>query len=469
LGAPHAGAGGALVKDDWSPFERLHGKQEPGIVGASWWRASLASREPLVYVPDPVSRRQAIGWALGATGAVVGVGALLALVAHSCSSEEDFQVERRTLLDMQKTYGWSFGAATESVTFDGSSNQPFDRAALPRMAVDLRPPSPRALPYYVPTLFEVLGASPTAAAEEAEAIVPLEQVLLPIFTAEMRRAYMQGRALADELERGDARDVAVIVDLEGPSAVAFAAGASEVLEPVFVFGNWPHPRGVVQAHRTLAAAAYFQPLFARSSRPERAPLLVLDRQRLASYSDDASQFDNRYAPALPQASVLRSWGVKNVLYVTPSSAETSEPWDVSEAFVAYKQGGLNVKLVAAQAFFPDYTASAGAAESAADASALQEKANGAGRYYYGGSASNAGWFWRDYPWSRRGAAVTATEPGMSRPGVAYDPPSVPVAPLVAAATLGTVAVAVSRSNGRILGALANRNGSWNRAEGGTGG
>jgi hypothetical protein len=451
------------MSDEVSPFERKHGKHEPGIIGASWWREALAN------VPDPVSRRQAINWALGATGAVVGMGALLALAAHSCSSDDDYQVERRTLLEMQKTYGWSFGASAESVTFDGSSSQPFDRVGLLRMAGDLCPPSARALPYYVPTLFEALGASPTAATEEAETIVPLEQVLVPIFTGEMRRAYLQGRALADELRRGEAKDVAVVVDLEGPSAVAFAAGASAALEPIFVFGNWPHPRGVVQAHRTLAAAAYFQPLFARSSRQERPPLFVLDRLRLASYSDDANQFDNRYAPTLPRASVLRQWGVSHVLYVTPSSAETSEPWDLSETFVGYNLDGLDVKLVAAQAFFADRSVSGADVESAADASALQETANGPGRYYYGGNARTAGWFWHDYPWSRRAAAGAVTEPNMQRPGARYAPPSVPVAPLVAAAALGTVAVAVSRNNGRILGALANRNGSWNRAEGGTGG
>lgn len=450
------------MNDESSPFERQHAKHEPGIIGASWWRESLAN------VQDPVSRRQAINWALGATGGIVGIGALLAIAAQSCSSEEP-QVERRTLLDMQKLYGWSFGAAAESVTFDGSSSQPFDRSALTRMAADLRPPSPRAVPFYVPTLFQVLGASPTSTTEEAETIVPLEQVLVPIFTTEMRRAYMQGRALADELRRGEARNIAVIVDLEGPSAVAFAAGSSEVLEPIFVFGNWPHPRGVVQAHRTLAAAAYFQPLFAQRRLEQRPPLFVLDRFRLAPYADDASQFDNRYAATLPQASVLRQWGVQHVLYVTPSSADRSEPWDLSEAFVAYKAAGVDVKLVAAEAFSRDYTLGAGNAESAANASALQEQANGAGRYYYGGSARTAGWFWHDYPWSRRPVPAAATEPSMSRPGVTYDPPNVPIAPLVTAAALGTVAVAVSRSSGRIMGALANRNGSWNRSEGGTGG
>src|SRR5271170_5569626 len=73
----------------------------------------------------------------------------------------------------------------------------------------------------------------------------------------------------------------VVVDLPGPEAVAFAAGAASAFDPVFALDNWPHPRGVVPAHQTLAAAAYCQPLFARrasGSAAPRWPLLVLDRR-----------------------------------------------------------------------------------------------------------------------------------------------------------------------------------------------
>src|SRR5689334_23419108 len=53
--------------------------------------------------------------------------------------------------------------------------------------------------------------------------------------------------------------------------------------------NWPHPKGVVPAHQTLAAAAYFQPLFAKRAGVGSPPMLVLDRRRLAAYTDDRSE------------------------------------------------------------------------------------------------------------------------------------------------------------------------------------
>ena len=89
-------------------------------MGAGWWQQSLADTQ------SPMSRRQAINLALGAGAAVVGVGALVAILGQS---EPDAELERRTSLDMQRMYGWSFGAAQESVTFDGISTRPFDRSA----------------------------------------------------------------------------------------------------------------------------------------------------------------------------------------------------------------------------------------------------------------------------------------------------------------------------------------------------
>jgi hypothetical protein len=430
------------VSNEHDPFERSHVVSQPGIIGASWWRESLANPQ------DSVTRRSAIKLALGATGAVVGLGAILA-IAHGCSADEEHNVQRRSSLEMQRTYGWSFGASTESVTFDGASTQPFERSALRRLATDLRPSSVQGRPYYVGALFEALGAAPTlAAAGDPENITPLEQVLTPMHTYDMDRAFAQGRALAQLLQ--SAHPVLVIVDLEGPSAVAFAAGASVGLVPVFMFGNWPHPRGVVKAHRTLAAAAYYQPLFAALAPKERPLLLVLDRQRLASYSDDATQFDNRYVPRLPDSATLLGWGIARVLYVTPSASGEPEPWDLTDDFGAYGAARIDVKLVSADAFSTQKKTDSGTDPAAVD-------------YYYGGRPETHHWFWRDYPWLR-GKPRDAVEPAMRRPGVSYRAPT--AGQDLTPANLGTVPVAVSVATGAVLGALLSRSGSWNRSEGG---
>ncbi|MFZ5894992.1 MAG: hypothetical protein ACOY0T_28290 [Myxococcota bacterium] len=445
-----------------SPFEREDLVSEPGIVGASWWQRSLADAQ------KPVTRRSAIGLALGAGGAVLGFGALVALLAHSCSDDDDHLVERRNSLQMQRAFGWSFGAAQESVTFDGKSLLPFDRSALSQMVKQLRPQNGTYAGYYSPNLFESPSARPTEIAEGApESIVPLDQVLMPIFTASMREAFLRGRGLGSLFTQNEVSDVLVICDLDGPESVAFAAGARTAFDPVFIFGNWPHPRGVVPAHRTLAAAAYFQPLFAEEVQDVwRRPMLVLDRQRLAPYKDDADQFDNRYMPVLPNADILHRWGVRKILYVAPSSTDTSEQPDLNDEFVAYKNAGLEVRILAADAFAPDSQRPtpdpSGVPQLVADGATTE-------RYFYGGRAATHQWFWHDYPWSAR-ALPAATEPNLMRPGRSYVPHlSSTATTLLAAGAIGTVAVAISRNNGRILGALMNRSGSWNRADGGYGG
>ncbi|HKO51919.1 MAG TPA: hypothetical protein VJV79_29625 [Polyangiaceae bacterium] len=441
------------MTSDQEPFKQTDVISQPGIIGASWWRESLANTQ------DPVSRRSAIKLALGVTGSVVGLGALLAL-AHSCSDDGvAHSVERKSSLEMQRSYGWSFGAASETVTFDGASTRPFERSALTRLATDLRPSSPDGIPYYAATLFESLGAVPLLKAEsDPENIAPLEQVVTPIHTPEMDRAYAQGRALAKLLSETPHDPLLVIVDLDGPSSVAFAAGASVGLSAVFAFGNWPHPRGVVKAHRTLAAAVYYQPLFAQLTPSKRPLLMVLDRQRLATYSDDATQFDNRYTARVPDASVLANWGVRRVLYVTPSASDVEEAWDLTADFSAYVASDLDVKLISADAFSPDRSTAA-----------VVDKAEQP--YYYGGRPQTHGWFWRDYPWARS-APTKAEDPGFARPGTRYRAPAQPSrpAPLASAAKLGTVPVGVSLATGAVLGAmLSPRSGSWNRSDGSGGG
>ncbi|WP_437291153.1 hypothetical protein [Sorangium sp. So ce406] len=446
------------------PFERAEVLDKPGIVGARWWHQGLAD------APKDASRRSAIMIALGAVG-LAGVAAAIAVAADGCS-DDDTEVQRKRALDMQRSFGWSFGAAQESVTFDGESKKPFDQGALARMSTDLRPVDESLRAYYVPSLFESPYAVPTLVPQGDPApVTPLGTVLRPIFTPAMDRAYRSGKALASLLlaartTSGLRRDIAVIVDLDGPESVAFAAGAAEAFEPVFTFDNWPHPRGVVKAHLTLAAAAYYQPLFARSQQGPRATMFVLDRQRLSAYSDDATQFDNRYVARLPAADALWDRGIRHVLYVVPTPADTTESDDLNDDFVAYRMRQIDVGLMAADIF------SADPAE-ASPANATEEWPP----YYYGGRAASHGWFWVDYPWGPppRPAPV---EPAVRRPGKQYMPTSraTPFASSSALGgaqatpeTFGTVPVVVALGTGAILGAALSRSGSWNRASGGYGG
>jgi hypothetical protein len=235
-----------------STFERKEVVDKPGIIGAQWWQESVSTAMP---------RREALV-ALAVVGGVLGaMAAIGTCVARS--SEPDVKFEPRSALDMQKEFGWSFGATGEPLVFDGQSPSPFDRSALARMPTDFAPADSRWAPYFVPTLFQSPTAMPKTTLKEDAPFRPLSEALVPIFTPAMEMAFGQGAALASLMD-DHAKDLAIIVDLSGPIAVAFAAGAASVLEPIFTFDNWPHPRGVVPAHLTLAAAAYYQPLFARA-------------------------------------------------------------------------------------------------------------------------------------------------------------------------------------------------------------
>jgi hypothetical protein len=443
------------------PFQREEHLDKPGIIGARWWQRSLEN------APD-VSRRQAVQGMLVAGGVVAGLALVAGVIAgssssSSSSSSEDYRTESKSSLEMQKEFGWSFGATTETLTFDGVSKRAFDRGALPRLPDDLRPARPEHARFYVPTLFQSPAALPRQTPrEDTSPPTPLKDVLAPISTPAMDVAYKRGQALAS-LFKGASPAAAVIVDLPGPEAVAFAAGAASVFDPVFLLDNWPHPRGVVPAHRALAAAVYYQPLFAKHSAPSNAPpLFVLDRQRLSPYADDTSQFDNRHLARLPNAAALKALGYKRVLYVAPLGTDKDLD-DINDDVVLYASNGLEVRLAGADAFAPD--------PSLPPVPSDEDWPP----YYYGGAPDSHLWFWTDYPWVKlplpRGGKAPAA-PRMTRAGVSYTP--VPRTTPFSSGKLGgsaekprppgfgTVPVIIAVATGAILGAKLFRSGSWNR-------
>lgn len=400
------------------PFQRREVVDEPGIVGARWWQESVA---------DPIPRRQAIIGLLAFGGVLAGIATIgtCAAVASSGSSSssswgsgssDDFNVAPRGTLEMQKEYGWDFGASGEALVFDGQSTQAFDKSKLATLDTDLAPNDARYLPFVVPTLFQAIEAVPKSQpAGDPSVVVPLKDALKPTLTPSMEAAYRQGQALASAWS-GRAKDTAVIVDLFGAESVAFAAGAASVLEPIFLFDNWPHPRGVVPAHRTLASAAYYQPLFvkARDTRGQGAPaLFVLDRDRLTPYTDEASQFDNRYLARVPSADRLKALGIKTVLYVGSSKTELD---DLNEDFVAYAAKGIVLKAVEPSAIRPGFI------EGAAP-----------------------------YVPTPRVTMYSSGQPATSAPAIRARPVG-----------FGTMPVVIALGTGAILGAKMSRSGSWNR-------
>jgi hypothetical protein len=452
------------------PFERRKVVEGPAIVGAEWWQEGLAS------AANPVARRQALvalGVVVGGTG-LVGVAAVIA-VGASVSGPSDEDVAARDALETQREYGWSFGAEGEPLTFDGANTAPFDRSSLPALAAGLPPAQARLRPFYQATLFDALNARPLNTRAEGDPPKPLADTIVPLFNPAMDEAYRRGLAVASLFD-GKPADAALFVDLPGPEAVAFAAGAASRFDPVFTFDNWPHPRGVVPAHATLAALAYYQPLFARRAAERAAstapPAFVLDRNRLRPYTDEASQFDNRYVAKVPAADQLGPLGVKHVLYVGPEGSPELD--DLNEDFVAYGAAGVDVKTLAPTDFAPFFEVAT--LPPPGQAGSTSTSPSGGASYYYGGSPTSQSWFWHHYAWYVPPRVLVATPPRVSG-GYGYRPS--------ARSTLfrgsvgqgfvgmqkakpgdfGRVPVIVSRSSGRVYGPRFGRSGSWGRSGG----
>jgi hypothetical protein len=452
------------------PFERTNEIDKPGIVGARWWQDSLSTA-------DPIARRDALKKLLLVGGAVAGVGVLMTMCracGSSSGSSDDERTENRTSIDMQREYGWSFGATTEALTFNGERQEAYDPSALSRLSDDLSPAQALLRPYANPTLFQAPIALPKSQIPE-EQVKPLREVLKPIFTPAMDAAYRRGVALASVLDAPQHTDKALIVDLPGPEAVAFAAGLARRFEPVFLFDNWPHPRGVVPSHLTLAAAAYYQPLFVRmktARRPGAPAAFVLDRARLTPYTDDKTQFDNRYIAKLPPPEGLAGLFAKKVLYVAPTSSDSLELDDLNADLVGFQAAGLDVKMIAATDFLPDASVA-----SAAPAGTSPDEWP---PYYYGGSPDTHLAIYKNYGWGAPSRPVKSVPSNVSS-GFSYRPVARPTifsaaesatgkATKQKPATFGTVPVVVAAATGLILGAaLSRRNGSIGRGGGWFGG
>jgi hypothetical protein len=437
------------------PFQRTNVLDKPGIVGAKWWQEGLATH-------DPIARRQAL-IAIGVLGViVVGVGGIVAAAA-SIPSEPDTTTTLFGALDMQRKYGWSFGAVGEPLTFDGQSTQPFEKGALDRLGTDFTPTQPRLKRFSSPTLFQAPLAMPTTQPDGDPGLVtPLRDALRPIFTPAMSNAYRAGKSLAS-LFASLKVDAAMVIDLPGPQAIAFAAGLAPIFDPCFTFENWPHPRGVVSAHLALAAAAYYQPLFAKMTAARRQPgpaAFVLDRDRLASYTDDERQFDNRYAAKLPTGASLKELGMNRVLYVVPTGGDLVELDDLNEQMVAFVAAGVDVKAIAVTDFGPDPKVPA------PPAAAGQSPEDPP--YFYGSEAETHQAFWDRYPWSAAVRPAHRAPTNVSSASTyAVRPRSTPFSSATGPTGFGLVPVIIAVGTGAILGAKLSRSGSWNRASSGS--
>ena len=136
-------------------------------------------------------------------------------------------------------------------------------------------------------------------------------------------------------------DVWAIVDLPGHESVAVAAWlcASAGFQTVSTFDNWPHKDGLIKPEMSLAALLRYADLvrMARQELSDKAPpVWICDRTRLGTRRGRPKEFDNRYYmddSVLPGPQLLKSAGIRRVVYVCPGPGQAELP-DFSDLFSA---------------------------------------------------------------------------------------------------------------------------------------
>src|SRR4029078_597646 len=126
----------------------------------------------------------------------------------------------------------------------------------------------------------------------------LQAQMRPIRTPQMTETYDRAQGLRELLTQAqNANQTLIVADLPGQQSVALGAAMADTTQIVPAFDNWPHPLGVVKAHETLGAMVYYaQEIDEKKAKlKDNAPaLILLDSNRLASYQDEDTQFDNRF-------------------------------------------------------------------------------------------------------------------------------------------------------------------------------
>src|SRR5215475_9997506 len=332
------------------------------------------------WFTNHISRRS-IGKGM-AWGAVL---AMAVVTVYKLAGSDDKEVSEDSL-DLQKKEGWNVGSTDKFLSFDGASLTDSQGKNLtsydPNYLISVyQPRDPRWQPFFVPTLIQSLSQQ------------SLNGQMRPVCSAQMRETYDRGQALRNLISQTpNPSQTMIISDLPGSESIALGAAMADIAQLVPVFDNWPHPLGVVRAHETLGAMAYYAGEIAvkRSKLKENAPaLLLLDSNRLTAYTDQDTQFDNRYLAKLPPADQLKQRGVQQVIYLVKDESQKEELDDINDDLVEWQKQGINVRMLRLSEFKPVEEPTQ-ATVAGTTTSVVQR------HYYYGGYPWGSWWFYNHY-------------------------------------------------------------------------
>jgi hypothetical protein len=420
-----------------------------------------------------ISRRSVgKGLAWGAVLAMAGV------TVYHLASDDDKEISEDSI-GLQKKEGWNVGSTDKSLTFDGASltdsRGKFQTGYDPNYLISVyQPRDSRWQPFFVPTLIQSLSQQ------------SLIGQMKPVYNGQMNETYKRAEALRDLISQtSDPSQTLIISDLPGPQSVALGAAMADTAQLVPVFDNWPHPLGVVRSHETLGAMAYYASEIdeKRSKLKENAPaLLLLDSNRLTAYTDQDTQFDNRYQAKVPPADQIKQRGVQQVIYLVKDETQKEELDDINEDLVEWQKQGINVRMLRMSEFKPvDEPVQTAVAGTTATTSTVQR------HYYYGGYPWASWMFFSNYGYGYpgnvyyyrdgRGYPISRPTTGQTYNSPTYRPQSRPTifsSSRVGGASgvgrtrpsgFGRTSVRMS-SDGRVTGIRSGRSGSYGRSGGG---
>lgn len=347
----------------------------------------------------PVSRRKALGKVLAWSGGTILAGYLL----YQCVSDEDddVTVTEEDSVALQKKEGWNTGADDLQVAFNaptemdymGMPSAQWNKYKNPDMLKKVyMPTNERFKKYSSASLYESLGQKTLQTQMKASA----NQITKTTFNKGLGVRQILLDAQNPEVNL-------VVVDLKGWESVAVGAALADVADLIPTFNNWPHPLGEVPAHETLATSLYYASYVerekAKNTAKKRATVMLLDRNRFESEKDGKlkpikeGNFDNRYNVDLPTVDELKSAGITNVVYITPSELEIEKD-DINEEFATYREKGIQVALLPISRF----------EETKEQVATTNQNPNRTGQYatnyYYGGSPMGSMFFFYHYPMYR---------------------------------------------------------------------
>jgi hypothetical protein len=371
------------------------------------------------WFTNHISRRSVgKGLAWGAVLAMAGV------TVYKLAGSDDKEVSKDSL-DLQKQEGWNVGSTDKFLSFDGASLTDSQGKNLtsydPNYLISVyQPRDPRWQPFFVPTLIQSLSQQ------------SLNGQMRPVCSAQMRETYDRGQALRNLISQTpNPGQTMIISDLPGSESIALGAAMADIAQLVPVFDNWPHPLGVVRAHETLGAMAYYAGEIGekRSKLKENAPaLLLLDSNRLASYTDQDTQFDNRYLAKLPPADQLKQRGVQQVIYLVKDENQKQELDDINDDLVEWQKQGINVRMLRLSEFKPANEPAPSTLAGTTTSPGTTTTTYIHRDYYYGGSPWASWWFYNHYGYGypreviiyREGRSIPVPQPTT---GQTYNPPT----------------------------------------------